>query len=111
VIYDQIITELSPAVIDELSSGKLDSAVTVSVLLEIDLQHLVYWDQFVGENFIRCIFRYYPALSSYIKEVFLHKLQEDQLMFAVPQTDQPAKQSAISEAHRRMINSDGRTFK
>jgi hypothetical protein len=50
------------------------------VLLEIDLQHLVYWDSFVGENFIRCVFRYYPCLSNYVREVFLLRLEEDQLM-------------------------------
>ena len=31
---------------------------------------LIYYNQFVAENFMRCIFRYYGHLSDYVKDVF-----------------------------------------
>jgi hypothetical protein len=101
---------MAPEVVDEIQQGRLESDVQVSVLLEIDLQHLIYWDQFVGENFIRCIFRYYPCLSNYIREIFMLKLEEDQLMYPYERPKHERTNLAV-QALRQMRQNDGRTLK
>jgi hypothetical protein len=45
--------------------------------LELDVIDMVYTDQFLGENFIKCFFRYYAEIPTYVKQVFLHLLKED----------------------------------
>ena len=45
----------------------------VALDLDIDLMKMITFDSFLGENFIRCIFRYYPALPKYVKEIFKEK--------------------------------------
>ncbi len=51
-----------------------DNPVEVTLDLDIDLMKLLFFDPFTGENFMKCIFRYYPYLSTYAKEVFIRKL-------------------------------------
>ena len=43
----------------------------VKVLLEIDLMDMLVYDPFLGENFIKCIFRYYNHLNFIIKNNFI----------------------------------------
>jgi hypothetical protein len=40
-------------------SGPTDIALD----FDIDLMQMIYYNQFLGENFIKCIFRYYPKLA------------------------------------------------
>ena len=42
----------------------------VTVNLELDLLHMILWNRFLGENFIKCIFRYHAELPGYILELF-----------------------------------------
>ena len=46
--------------------------------MEIDLMHLAYYNQFVAENFTRCIFRYYGYLAEYVKDIFLAKVEDEE---------------------------------
>jgi hypothetical protein len=43
----------------------------VKVVLEIDLMDMLLYDPFLGENFIKCIFRYYSHLNFIIKNNFI----------------------------------------
>ena len=52
----------------------------VPYILDIDLMKLTFFSQFVAENFVRCLFRYYPHLSEYVKEIFLAKVLEEERM-------------------------------
>lgn len=46
--------------------------------LDIDIMQLTYFDQFVAENFTRCLFRYSAHLSQYVKDIFLLKLEDEE---------------------------------
>ena len=48
--------------------------------IEIDLIKMIYYDQFLAENFIRCFFRYYTQLPTYLKEIFLDNYRDDHLL-------------------------------
>ena len=45
----------------------------VTVELEIDLLQMIMWNRFLGENFIKCIFRYHASLPAYILELFYNR--------------------------------------
>ena len=49
-----------------------------SVQLEIDLIDMIHFDTFLGENFIKCFFRYYSKLAQYLKEIFLDVYRKEQ---------------------------------
>jgi len=51
------------------------AALELPVLLELDLTEMVYSNQFLGENFIKCIFRYFAYLPEYLTEVLLEKIK------------------------------------
>ena len=63
-----------------LKSGNLTQFIEVPFTLDIDLMQLIYFNQFVAENFMRCIFRYYGHLPDYVKETFATKIQEEENM-------------------------------
>ena len=63
---------------DQLKSGDLTQYVEVPFTLDIDLMQLIYYNQFVAENFMRCIFRYYGHLSDYVKDIFGLKIQDEE---------------------------------
>jgi hypothetical protein len=42
----------------------------VALDFDVDLINMIFFDQFLADNFIRCFFRYYPKLSEYVKDVF-----------------------------------------
>eukprot|EP00347_Sterkiella_histriomuscorum_P018336 403345893 len=41
---------------------------------------MIHFDQFLGDNFIRCFFRYYPKLACYTKEVFIETYREESIL-------------------------------
>ena len=43
----------------------------IKVLLEVDLMDMIIYDPFLGENFIKCIFRYYTYLHTILKDNFI----------------------------------------
>lgn len=45
--------------------------------MELDVIDMVYTDQFLGENFIKCFFRYYAEISTYVQQVFLLQLNKE----------------------------------
>ena len=45
--------------------------------LDIDLCDMICHDSFLGENFIKCLFRYYSQLTDYIKEIFFDHYREN----------------------------------
>jgi hypothetical protein len=58
----------------DLTKGARSEASTVD--LEIDLMEMILFDPFLGENFIKCLFRYYTYMSQYVKEVFVEIFKE-----------------------------------
>ena len=63
---------------DQLKSGSLHQSIEVPFTMDIDLMHLTYYNQFVAENFIRCIFRYYGHLADYVKDIFQAKVENEE---------------------------------
>ena len=59
----------------------------VALDLDIDLIKMTFFDGHLAENFVRCFFRYYPRLSTYVKEVFLD-LYRESTMLAIKETSQ-----------------------
>ena len=41
--------------------------------LDIDLLDMLMWNRFLGENFIKCVFRYHAELPAYILELFYYR--------------------------------------
>jgi hypothetical protein len=64
--------------IQEVLDGSHKS-VEVCVNLDLDLLHMVYSNQFLGENFIKCFFRYYALLPEYTAEIFLSQLRDPKM--------------------------------
>lgn len=58
------------------SHGKSSDAIPVD--LELDLMDMILYDAFLGENFIKCLFRYYSFLPDYVKEIFIDKYVEQE---------------------------------
>jgi len=54
--------------------GKSSEAIPVD--LELDLMDMLLYDTFLGENFIKCLFRYYSFLPDYVKEIFIEAYVE-----------------------------------
>lgn len=77
-IYDQIIMDIGSLFYEQLKAGTLTTNVEVNFILDLDLMHMIHYSQFVGENFARCIFRYTPHLSTYVRDTFLLKLEEEE---------------------------------
>ena len=77
-IYDTILMEMGPLFYEQLKNGTLKQVVEVPFTLDIDLMALTFYDQFVAENFTRCLFRYYAHLSDYVREVFLLRLEDEE---------------------------------
>jgi hypothetical protein len=48
----------------------------VALDFDIDLIKMIFFDQFLADNFIRCFFRYYPKLSEYVKDAFKEGYRE-----------------------------------
>ena len=42
------------------------------------MQHMVYENQFLGENFIKCFFRYYALLPAFVAESFVQELTQEE---------------------------------
>ncbi|CDW78228.1 UNKNOWN [Stylonychia lemnae] len=104
-IYDMVTMNL-PAEINQISGGKIQvSNFEVTVDLEIDLMNMIYFDQFLAENFIRCFFRYYPKLSIYIKEVFIEIYTQEQ-MTLIKHTSQNSAQQYEREHQFKMKVAD-----
>ena len=64
--------------IEQLKAGSLTNDIEVNFILDLDLMHMIHYSQFVAENFSRCIFRYSPHLSTYVRDTFLLKLEEEE---------------------------------
>lgn len=85
-LYEQIQMQLSPSIFINDSKEKAKSCFSgykkaqqtdetdVNVSLEIDLMDMIIYDPFLGENFIKCLFRYYCLLPQYTKEIFIEQL-------------------------------------
>jgi len=63
--------------LESLARSTSSTPVEHTVQIDLDLTHMVYWDQFMGENFIKCIFRYYPLVPSFVTDIFIQKLAEE----------------------------------
>ena len=70
--------EMGPLFYDQLKNGQLSQILEVAYTLDIDLMALTFYDQFVAENFTRCIFRYSAHLSDYVREVFLLRVEDEE---------------------------------
>ena len=68
LVFDGYRKQASASTID-LSNGTRSDATVVD--LELDLMDMILYDPFLGENFIKCLFRYYSHLTDYVKEIFL----------------------------------------
>ena len=77
-IYDQVMMDMGQLFYDQLKSGSLTHSIEVPFTLDIDLMHLTHYNQFVAENFIRCIFRYYGHLADYVKDIFQIKVENEE---------------------------------
>ena len=53
----------------DLDRGSRSEATLVD--LEIDLMDMILFDPFLGENFIKYLFRYYSFMSQFVKEIFI----------------------------------------
>lgn len=45
----------------------------VSVDLEMDVIDMLAFDPFLGENFIKCLFRYFSQMSEFVKEIYFER--------------------------------------
>jgi hypothetical protein len=77
LIFDQIFSQLPGISLKEFEdqlcfSGykKKEEEATI-VDLDIDLIDLICHDPFIGENLIKCLFRYYSQISEFVKEIFI----------------------------------------
>ena len=52
-------------------SSRWNKDDVLSVDLDLDLIDMLLYDSFLGENFIKCLFRYYSLLPEYVKEIFI----------------------------------------
>lgn len=52
-------------------SSKWNKEDVLSVDLDLDMIDMLLYDSFLGENFIKCLFRYYSLLPEYVKEIFI----------------------------------------
>ena len=75
----------------DLSNGSRNEATVVD--LEIDLMEMILHDPFLGENFIKCLFRYNSHLNQYVKEVFLEMYSANVL----GESQSPAMRSKLEE--------------
>ena len=57
-IYDQVMMDIGPLFYEQLKNGTLNQVIEVPFTLDIDLMALTFYDQFIAENFTRCLFRY-----------------------------------------------------
>lgn len=64
-IYDSLTLNSSKPIYEYKESQHL------SIELEIDLCKMIHYNVFLGENFIRCLFRYYPMISQFTKETYI----------------------------------------
>jgi len=77
-IYDHVVMELGHLFFAQLRNGTLQQPVEVPYTLDIDLMQLCFFDQFVAENFTRCIFRYSAHLSEYVRDVFFLRVEDEE---------------------------------
>lgn len=62
---------------DQVKNGQLSQYLEVPYTLDIDLMQLCFFDQFVAENFTRCLFRYSAHLAEYVRDVFFLKVEDE----------------------------------
>lgn len=77
-----------------------ERAVQQEVCLSLDFLQMVYSDSFLGENFFRCFFRYYPLLSEYVKQIFVQLLREEEGEVAA----QKAFENLAVKVHLKLMN-------
>jgi hypothetical protein len=76
-------------------SSRWDKNEVVHVDLELDLIDMLIYDPFLGENLIKCLFRYYPLLPEYVKSIFIEMYTETHAMLRPDQTE--AQIDGVSE--------------
>ena len=55
----------------KVGSCKWNKEDVIHVDLELDLIDMLMFDPFLGENLIKCLFRYYSLLPEYVKDIFI----------------------------------------
>jgi hypothetical protein len=58
-------------------SSKWNKDELITVDLDLDLIDMLLYDPFLGENFIKCLFRYYSLLPEYVKQIFIEQYVEN----------------------------------
>ena len=80
ILFDQLLLALHDhqTEIDQILSGKNKKSVELPCFLELDLMHMIYTNQKLGENFIKCFMKYYAYLPKFVLEIFLSLLAREE---------------------------------
>ena len=74
--YKEFTNEIDFKGYNKVGSCKWNKGNVLTVDLDLDLIDILMFDPFLGENLIKCLFRYYSLLPEYVKSIFVEMYEE-----------------------------------
>ena len=75
--YKEFTHEIDFKGYQKVGSCKWNKDNILTVDLDLDLMDMLMFDPWLGENLIKCLFRYYSLLPEYVKNIFVEMYEEN----------------------------------